>query len=86
MAITGEVCIPCLQTGFSDREYEQILKDYLEYMDEDIKTPDHIYQERLSACSQCGFLRNGMCRLCGCFVALRAAKIHNHCADTPVKW
>ena len=62
------------------------VQDYLEYMDEDIKTPDHIYQERLSACSQCGFLRNGMCRLCGCFVALRAAKIHNHCADTPVKW
>ena len=86
MALSGEVCIPCLQTGLSDKDYEQTLKNYLKYMDEDIKAPDKIYQDRLAVCSRCEFLRNGMCRLCGCFAALRAAKIHNYCADTPVRW
>ena len=86
MAASGEPCIPCQRTGLSDREYEVVLKNYLENMDEDMKTPEPAYRERMSSCSRCEFLRNGICRLCGCFAALRAAKTHNRCADTPSRW
>ena len=86
MAVSREFCIPCQKTGLSNTEYEEILKNYLDYIDEDIKTPEPAYKKRLSCCSQGEFLRNGICRLCGCFAALRAAKTHNCCADTPSRW
>ena len=36
MAVSGGPCIPCQRTGLSDREYEVVLKNYLENMDEDM--------------------------------------------------
>ena len=30
MAVSGGPCIPCQRTGLSDREYEEVLKNYLE--------------------------------------------------------
>jgi len=79
-------CFSCLPKGLSDEEYEKILKQYIECMDEEIRTPGDIYEKRLLLCGQCEFLRNGICRLCGCFVALRAAKKFHYCADTPARW
>lgn len=86
MAVSRESCLSCLLKGMSDEAYEQTLERYIDNMDEDIKVPEVVYQERLSICVQCEFLRNGICRLCGCFVALRAAPKCNYCADTPAKW
>ena len=86
MPKNADVCIPCRKIGLSDSDYETLVRDYVAYIDEDIKTPEPLYQERLEVCSQCSFLQNGLCRLCGCFVMMRAAKIHNRCPDTPAKW
>jgi hypothetical protein len=41
---------------------------------------DDEYAERLSACGSCPSLANGTtCRLCGCYVAVRAKLRSNHC-------
>lgn len=86
MAVSRDSCTLCLLKELSDEAYGQTLKQYIEHIDEDIKTPEDIYEQRLSLCLGCEYLRNGICRLCGCFVAMRAAKIHSRCADTPVRW
>lgn len=48
--------------------------------------PDALYQERLSLCRQCESLLNGMCRICGCFVEMRAAVAKNYCPAINKKW
>lgn len=81
-----EICIPCLLRGITDEAYEEIISNYIASMDEDMKASDSLYAQRLGWCRKCEFLRNGICRLCGCFVAARAAKKQNRCADVPAKW
>ena len=86
MSKNVDTCTSCRKIGLSDSDYNLLVKNYVAYIDKDIKTPDSLYQERLEICGQCNFLQNGLCRLCGCFVMMRAAKIHNRCPDTPMKW
>ncbi|HJD32696.1 MAG TPA: hypothetical protein H9912_12265 [Candidatus Eisenbergiella stercorigallinarum] len=52
---------------------------YIDGLDEEIRTPAPLYEERLSCCRGCGLLLSGMCRACGCFVELRAAIASNRC-------
>ncbi|MDY3745248.1 MAG: DUF6171 family protein [Lachnospiraceae bacterium] len=37
-------------------------------------------------CRQCDRLLNGMCRICGCFVEMRAAIKVKSCPDVVPKW
>jgi len=53
-------------------------------LDVDIKSPDVLYEERLSICIECDMLLAGMCRKCGCYVELRAAVTKNYCPGK--KW
>ena len=53
---------------------------------EDLKVDQQIYEKRLNICSTCDRLMNGMCRLCGCFVELRAVQKVRKCPDLPAKW
>ena len=53
---------------------------------EDLKVDQQIYEKRLNICSTCDRLMNGMCRLCGCFVELRAVQKVRNCPDLPAKW
>ena len=41
---------------------------------------------RLAHCRRCDQLQNGLCRLCGCYVELRAAKRHMGCPHVPDLW
>ncbi|MDO5363377.1 MAG: DUF6171 family protein [Eubacteriales bacterium] len=79
------ICRKCLP-GTDRDEYLENLAGYIERMDEEVKVSQPLYEERLSICASCQNLINGMCRLCGCFVELRAAQKVRKCPDIPAKW
>lgn len=87
MEETGKrICRRCLAKEMPDGQYFRNMYDYISRLEEEIKTPAEIYEERLAACKQCGSLLNGMCRICGCFVEMRAAIAKNSCPDIHKKW
>ena len=79
-------CKKCLLDElFEEKEYEH-LQDYIRHLDRDIKTGEKEYKERLNSCMQCDNLINGMCKICGCFVEMRAAIKKNYCPDIEKYW
>lgn len=81
---------PCRRCLLEDMTTEKKLyvtvREYLDAVPQNVKTPDAVYRSRLDACRRCQNLQNGMCRLCGCFVEMRAVKDANTCPDTPPHW
>lgn len=80
------VCKKCLLREMKESEYFHNMYEYIEALDSEIRTPEALYEERLSSCKECDHLMNGMCRICGCFVEMRAAAVKNYCPGTPKKW
>ena len=80
------LCKRCLLKDLSKDEYFQSIYEYIESISEDVKIPVSEYNRRLEICRCCDNLVNGMCKLCGCFVEVRAIKKGTCCADTPQKW
>ncbi|MBE6823475.1 DUF6171 family protein [Caproiciproducens sp. LBM24188] len=80
------VCRRCLLKDMTDSEYYRSISEYVESLDETMRTPAPDYEARLAYCRQCSHLINGMCELCGCFVEVRAAKRQNHCAKDSRIW
>ena len=64
----------CLPGQNNEETFYEDLSRYIQRMDEDLKVDQQIYEKRLNICSTCDRLMNGMCRLCGCFVELRAVQ------------
>lgn len=90
MALTEEQrlrqCRRCLlKDGLDDAYYQSIL-EYIESLPEADQAGEQLYRERLEHCTACEALVNGMCRLCGCFVEVRAAKRRQHCAKSAEVW
>jgi len=79
-------CKKCLVKDMPDVEYFKNLYQYIENIDVDLKVDDDTYEERLAICQQCENLLNGMCRICGCFVELRAAMKKKNCPSIEKKW
>lgn len=84
--IKRDGCPRCGMQALSSNDYQSSLKSYVEQLDDDIKVSPDIYKLRLEACKSCGHLINGMCRLCGCFVEMRAAKKSLRCPCRPERW
>lgn len=79
-------CKKCLLDKlFEEKEYEH-LQDYIKNLDKNIKTDDEEYNKRLGLCMQCDNLINGMCKICGCFVEMRAAVKKNYCPNIEKRW
>ena len=79
-------CKKCLLDKlFEEKEYQH-LQDYIKNLDEYIKTEDKEYKERLGICMKCDNLINGMCKVCGCFVEMRAAVRKNYCPNIEKYW
>lgn len=83
---TKPFCRKCLLKDLIEDEYFRSIYDYIEHLPEEVKTPQPEYARRLSLCMSCDDLINGMCRQCGCFVEVRAAKAHNTCPGVNRKW
>ncbi|MVX63820.1 hypothetical protein GKZ28_08945 [Clostridium chromiireducens] len=79
-------CKKCLLDElFEEKEYQH-LQDYIRNLDNNIKTEDEEYKKRLDVCKQCDNLINGMCKICGCFVEMRAAVKKNYCPNIEKYW
>jgi len=75
-----------LSEGLSDKEYHKTVADYISNIPDELKTPEDIYAMRLGQCKKCRYLMNGLCRLCGCFVEIRAASIKSYCPHKNSYW
>ncbi|WP_054739965.1 DUF6171 family protein [Cellulosilyticum ruminicola] len=73
------VCKGCLIRDIDYKKEYQNMYDYINGLDEEIKTDESVYKMRLQTCKDCDALINGMCKYCGCFVEMRAAISHNSC-------
>ncbi|MGI5958740.1 MAG: DUF6171 family protein [Massiliimalia sp.] len=80
------ICKHCLLKEWDPQMYEQVVADYLASLDPDCRTDPEEYTSRLNTCQSCDRLFQGMCRICGCFVEVRAAKKQNRCPHTPSRW
>lgn len=80
------VCRKCLLRESTEADYLKNLDNYIKGLDEDLKVTQELYEERLMICRDCPQLMNGMCRICGCFVELRAALKVRKCPALPPKW
>jgi len=69
-----------------DGEYYRTVQEYISNLPEEMKISSDFYEKRLHYCQNCDNMVNGMCRLCGCFVEVRAAKKMSHCAMNPALW
>lgn len=72
-------CLKCLLREMDQDAYFKNLYAYIEGLDDTIRAPEPVYEERLACCRRCERLADGMCRACGCFVELRAAIAANCC-------
>lgn len=62
------------------------MENYIKSLEEEDRVSQEIYEKRLEICGTCENLMEGMCRLCGCFVELRASLRVRKCPSLPAKW
>lgn len=74
-------CRRCLLLEAGENNSYNSVKDYLDNLDNSLKTDIKTYNLRLEGCKKCDFLISGMCLKCGCYVEFRAALKDKHCAD-----
>ena len=67
------ICKKCLLREMDEAGFFQNMYDYIARIPADDKTPGEEYERRLSICKECEKLLSGMCRMCGCYVEMRAA-------------
>ena len=79
-------CRKCLLKDMTDGEYYRTIREYIENLPEERKASPDLREKRLAICKECDNLINGMCRLCGCFVEVRAAKKDGFCAKSREIW
>ena len=73
-------CRKCLTRDMIGKEeYFRSLREYIANLDPEIKADEALYEERLAVCKECDLLLEGMCRICGCYVELRAVVAKNIC-------
>lgn len=80
------LCRKCLLREMDEAEYFKNLYEYIERIPQEDKVSKEEYENRLSICKSCCYLLSGMCRLCGCYVELRAALKVRSCPDIPARW
>ena len=56
-----------------EKEYFANMYAYIDNLSKEDKVSEAEYQSRLESCRNCENLISGMCRICGCYVEMRAA-------------
>lgn len=79
-------CRRCLLKDIAPEEYLEHMRIYLAGLEGEVKSDERLYQERLAHCEACDFLKDGICRICGCFVEYRAAIKDHYCPHVKPKW
>lgn len=80
------ICKKCLIRDMSEKEYFENMYSYIANLPQEDKVPEEEYQHRLEKCKSCDSLLSGMCRICGCYVEMRAAMKARHCPGAEPEW
>ena len=83
---TKKLCYKCLLEDFDEKNALNTVKEMIEAMPEEQRTPQDEYRRRLEICRNCDSLVSGTCVKCGCYVELRAAGRSRCCPDAKDKW
>ena len=86
MDSAARICKKCLLRDMDEAGIFQNMYDYIARLDEEDKVPDEEYERRLGKCRECEQLLSGMCRVCGCYVEMRAAMKVRHCPGIHPLW
>lgn len=79
-------CRKCLLREMKEDDYFKTMREYIQGLPEEDKVTDEVYEQRLKLCKECENLLNGMCRICGCFVEMRAAMKVKSCPGVEKYW
>lgn len=69
-----------------EAELAEIIRERIETIPEEERTPEKEYAFRLSRCRECESLQRGTCGKCGCYVEIRAARKWQGCPEVPARW
>lgn len=83
---TKQRCKKCLLYELDEKSTYESVYRYIAQIEPEAKVDDSTYQGRLQQCRECEFLLSGMCRICGCFVEMRAIMKKNSCPGSNKKW
>ena len=77
----------CLVGEIPDEaELAKIIRERIETIPEEERTPGKEYAFRLLKCKDCEHLQRGTCARCGCYAEIRAARKRQRCPDMPGRW
>ena len=79
-------CKKCFFAEFDPEGIYNEISQLIATLPEEKRTDETEYRRRLEICGKCGFLGEGTCGKCGCFVELRAAKKDMHCPCEKHYW
>lgn len=80
------ICKKCLLRDMAEKEYFANMYAYIDNLSKEDKVSEAEYQSRLELCRNCENLISGMCRICGCYVEMRASMKVRHCPGIKPKW
>ena len=84
---TKNFCRKCLLRDMgTQEEFFGNLRRYIDRIEPELKVEESVYEKRLAECRDCDMLLNGMCRICGCYVELRAVMKKNICPMVHPRW
>ncbi len=84
--MTKPLCRKCLLSDMDFSDTYNDIKRLIDLIPAGEKASDEEYSKRLSLCRQCTELLEGTCRVCGCYVELRAVKKDIHCPGRNMEW
>lgn len=80
------ICRKCLLEEMDEKEIYVDLQRYIRQIPQEERTGEAEYRARLQKCRECEQLLSGMCRICGCYVELRAAVRIRSCPMVHPRW
>ena len=79
-------CKRCLLREMANEDMYHRIQRTIDAIPPKLRCSKVEYDARLALCKECEKLIGGMCRVCGCFVEVRAAKKSEHCPGIPRRW
>lgn len=79
-------CKRCLLREMANEDMYHRIQRTIDAIPPKLRCSKVEYDARLALCKECEKLIGGMCRVCGCFVEVRAAKKSKHCPGIPRRW
>ena len=84
--LSRKPCRLCLLQESGEQEMYAIIQQRIAALPAAQKAAPEQYARRLSLCRECEELLSGVCRKCGCYVELRAAKETGACPHEHPRW